>query len=74
MRTLATEVEDGIFALLGQCVFTSDNLLRLLAGVVHFYSIDREIAAWCVAGVDLFFQVSFNRPLVLEVIGMDLTF
>lgn len=74
LRTLATEVEDGIFALLGQCVFTSDNLLRLLAGVVHFYSIDREIAAWCVAGVDLFFQVSFNRPLVPEVSEMDLTF
>ena len=48
----------------GEMNFTSDNLLRLIAGVVHFYDTDRELAAWCVAGVDIFFQVSFNRAVV----------
>ena len=61
---LACRLEEDILAVCGQMVLTSDNLLRLIAGVVHFYDTDRELAAWCVAGVDLFFQVSFNRAVV----------
>lgn len=65
MRQLVDEHVDGMGSIMSEIIITSDNLARLVSGVLHFFEKAPDIASYCAAGVDLFFQVSMFRPLVL---------
>ncbi len=63
LQMLANEISEDV---LKSKALTSQNLLRLIAGVVHFREVDQDLAAWCAAGVDTFLLASFNRAIVPE--------
>ena len=65
MRALAAKLEStDMDSIMSNTLVTTDYLTRLVAAVLHFSETAPDLAAWCSAGVDLFFEVSMLRVLV----------
>eukprot|EP00542_Grammatophora_oceanica_P019200 CAMPEP_0194028692 /NCGR_PEP_ID=MMETSP0009_2-20130614/2600_1 /TAXON_ID=210454 /ORGANISM="Grammatophora oceanica, Strain CCMP 410" /LENGTH=421 /DNA_ID=CAMNT_0038668153 /DNA_START=30 /DNA_END=1295 /DNA_ORIENTATION=- len=66
LRQLAETEHHGsdIAHMMSGLIFTSENLVLLVAGVLHFFDTAPDIASYCAAGVDLFFEMSKLRPLI----------
>ncbi len=78
LQSLARDVleEDAFFTMSGVnagggTLLTTQNLFRLVAGVVHFCDTDRDLAAFCVTALDVFLHSSFNRAIVPDVKGIQ---
>ncbi len=78
LQSLARDVleEDVFFTMSGSdagggSLLTTQNLFRLVAGVVHFSKTDRDLAAFCVTALDVFLHSSFNRAIVPDLKGIQ---
>lgn len=64
LKAFAVEFENGFDSIMSELQITSATLMYLLAGVFHFSETAPDLAVWCAAGIDLFFEISRIRPVI----------
>ena len=55
LKAFALKHEEDMGSLISPIVVTTPNLLRLIAGVLHFYKTAPDLAGLCATCVDFFF-------------------